>query len=127
MLALGAPMERSHPRGIAFRLEVQVMNHVFMNRIIWLRARVVAFIIGLSVCSGAAGAADKMSIRLNWIPGAQHGFLYITKEKGWDSEAGIDLENVARQVSSLVGKAIGNGDHQIRNAQCASIAPRLRA
>src|SRR5260370_42698745 len=75
MLALRAPMERRHPRGIAFRLEVQVMNHVFMNRIIWLRARVVAFIIGLSVCSGAAVAADKMSIRLNWIPGAEHGFL----------------------------------------------------
>ena len=33
------------------------MNHVFMNRSIWLSARVVAFIIGLSVCSGAAVAA----------------------------------------------------------------------
>src|SRR5260221_12346376 len=108
MLALGAPMERSHPRGIAFRLEVQVMNHVFMNRIIWLRARVVAFIIGLSVCSGAAVAADKMSIRLNWIPGAEHGFLYIAKEKGWYSEAGIDLEIVAGQGSRQLAMATMN-------------------
>jgi NitT/TauT family transport system substrate-binding protein len=122
MLALRAPMERRHPRGIAFRLEVQVMNHVFMNRIIWLRARVVAFIIGLSVCSGAAVAADKMSIRLNWIPGAEHGFLYIAKEKGWYSEAGIDLEIVAGQGSTLVVKTVGNGDNEFGMADGASIA-----
>src|SRR5258707_10487120 len=74
------------------------------------------------LCSGAAVAADKMSIRLNWIPGAEQGFLYIAKEKGWYSEAGIDLEIVAGQGSTLVVKTVGNGDNEFGMADGASIA-----
>jgi len=98
------------------------MHRTTMHRINLLRAGVLALAMGLSFCSGAAMAADKVSVRLNWIPGAEHGFFYIAKEKGWYGEAGIDLEIVAGQGSTLVVKTVGNGDNEFGMADGASIA-----
>jgi NitT/TauT family transport system substrate-binding protein len=37
-------------------------------------------------------AAEKVSVRLNWVPGTEHAYFYLGKEKGWYADAGIDLD-----------------------------------
>jgi NitT/TauT family transport system substrate-binding protein len=72
--------------------------------------------------AAAAAAADKLSVRLNWIPGAEHGFFYLGKEKGWYQAEGIDLEIVAGQGSTVSVKTVGNGDNDFALADGTSIA-----
>ena len=87
-----------------------------------LRAAALGLLIATCSYPGAAFAAEKASVRLNWIPGAEHGFFYFAKQKGWYSEAGIDLEIIAGQGSTLVVKTVGNGDNEFGMADGASIA-----
>jgi NitT/TauT family transport system substrate-binding protein len=93
-----------------------------MNPIKSLRAGALGLLIAAWSCSGSASAAEKVSVRLNWIPGAEHGFLYLAKQKGWFSEAGIDLEIIAGQGSTVVVKTVGNGETEFGMADGATIA-----
>ena len=39
---------------------------------------------------GAAQAADKVKLRLDWVFGAEHAPIFLAKEKGFFKEEGID-------------------------------------
>ena len=92
-----------------------------MQLITTLRCSVIAL---TAMLAGTAQvlAADKISVRLNWIPGSEHGFFFLGKDKGWFAKEGIDLEIVAGQGSTLVVKTVGNGDNDFGMADGASIA-----
>lgn len=72
--------------------------------------------------SGAAFAVEKVSVRLNWVPGTEHSFLYLAKEKGWFTDAGIDLEIIAGQGSTVAVKTVGAGETTFAIADVATVA-----
>jgi NitT/TauT family transport system substrate-binding protein len=67
-------------------------------------------------------AAEKVSIRLNWVPGTEHGYLYLGREKGWYAAAGIDLDIIAGQGSTVAVKTVGAGETPFAIADVASVA-----
>jgi NitT/TauT family transport system substrate-binding protein len=71
---------------------------------------------------GGAFAVEKVSIRLNWVPGTEHSFLYLAREKGWFIDAGIDLEIIAGQGSTVAVKTVGAGETTFAIADVATVA-----
>src|ERR1700728_1997873 len=67
-------------------------------------------------------AAEKVSVRLNWVPGTEHAFLYLGKEKGWFADAGIDLEIIGGQGSTVAVKTVGAGETTFAIADVATVA-----
>jgi NitT/TauT family transport system substrate-binding protein len=47
--------------------------------------------LGMAAAAGAAGAAEKVTIALNWVPAGDHAAMYYAKKLGWYQDAGIDL------------------------------------
>jgi NitT/TauT family transport system substrate-binding protein len=80
--------------------------------------------IGLAwlVWPAFAIAADEVSFRLNWVPGTEHAYLYLGREKGWYAEAGINLEIIAGQGSTVAVKTVGSGETTFALADVASVA-----
>ncbi|HMN83534.1 MAG TPA: ABC transporter substrate-binding protein, partial [Burkholderiaceae bacterium] len=69
-----------------------------------------------AACAMLAGTAlaqqmTKATVRLDWIPGAEHAFMYYGKEKGYFSDVGIDLDILPGQGSTISVKLVGNGDN----------------
>src|ERR1700724_2315442 len=71
-----------------------------------LAARIAVCAAAVVGSSWGAIAAEKVSVRLNWIPGTEHSYFYLGKEKGWYAEAGIDLEILAGQGSTVSVKTV---------------------
>ena len=63
-----------------------------------------------------------LSVRLNFLPGVEHAFLYLGKQKGWYAEQGIDLEVIPGQGSTVAVKTVGSGDDQFAIADTGSVA-----
>jgi NitT/TauT family transport system substrate-binding protein len=94
-----------------------------MHRTIWIKRAIVGIgVAALVTAQGLAGAADKLSVRLNWIPGSEHGYFYLAKEKGWYSAAGIDLEIIAGTGSTVAVTTVGSGSTDFALADGASVA-----
>jgi NitT/TauT family transport system substrate-binding protein len=88
--------------------------------------RVLARVVVGAVITGTASyhalAAEKVGVRLNWVPGTEHSFLYLGKEKGWFADAGIDLEIIAGQGSTVAVKTVGAGETPFAIADVATVA-----
>jgi NitT/TauT family transport system substrate-binding protein len=67
-------------------------------------------------------ALQHVSVRLNFLPGVEHAFLYLGKQKGWYAEQGIDLEVVPGQGSTVAVKTVGSGEDQFAIADTGSVA-----
>ena len=83
------------------------------------------FAVCVAVVAGSSRyvtAAESVSVRLNWIPGTEHSYFYLGKEKGWYAESGIDLEILAGQGSTVSVKTVGAGENTFAIADVASIA-----
>jgi NitT/TauT family transport system substrate-binding protein len=91
--------------------------------------RSVFIILSLAACCAAypskaenAPALAHISVRLNFLPGVEHSFLYLGKQKGWYAEQGIDLEVVPGQGSTVAVKTVGSGEDQFAIADTGSVA-----
>jgi NitT/TauT family transport system substrate-binding protein len=84
-------------------------------------ARIVIVLAAVFFCDRLS-AAEKVSVRLNWVPGTEHSFLYLGREKGWYAAAGIDLDIVAGQGSTVAVKTVGAGETPFAIADVASVA-----
>jgi NitT/TauT family transport system substrate-binding protein len=62
------------------------------------------------VAAGAAQAADKVKLRLDWVFGAEHAPIFLAKEKGFFAQEGIDVELLPGEGSSVTVKLVGNRD-----------------
>jgi len=69
-----------------------------------------------------AKALQHISVRLNYLPGVEHAFLYLGQQKGWYAEAGIDLEVIPGQGSTVAVKTVGSGEDQFAIADTGSVA-----
>jgi NitT/TauT family transport system substrate-binding protein len=87
----------------------------------FLTRGVLPIVLAAFAC-GQALAAEKVSVRLNWVPGTEHSFLYLAKEKGWFADAGIDLEIIAGQGSTVAVKTVGVGETAFAIADVATVA-----
>ncbi|RVA21481.1 hypothetical protein EN935_31710, partial [Mesorhizobium sp. M7D.F.Ca.US.004.03.1.1] len=43
---------------------------------------------------------EKVSVRLDWLPGADHAALYLAKERGYYKDGGLDVEILPGQGST---------------------------
>jgi NitT/TauT family transport system substrate-binding protein len=65
---------------------------------------------------------EHVAIRLNFLPGAEHSFLYLGQQKGWYADEGIDLEVIPGQGSTVAVKTVGSGEDQFAIADTGSVA-----
>jgi NitT/TauT family transport system substrate-binding protein len=84
-------------------------------------ARILIFLVAMVFCDRLS-AAEKVSVRLNWVPGTEHAYLYLGREKGWYAAAGIDLDIVAGQGSTVAIKTVAAGETPFAIADVASVA-----
>jgi NitT/TauT family transport system substrate-binding protein len=84
------------------------------HRLFPVLAIAVAAVLWLA---GAASAADKASLRLNWYLGGLHSPFYLGVERGYYKDAGIDLtlnegrgSAVAAQIVGAKGDTFGMSD-----------------
>jgi NitT/TauT family transport system substrate-binding protein len=54
--------------------------------------------VASTLSAETAKPLQRVSVRLNFLPGVEHAFLYLGKQKGWYAEQGIDLEVIPGQV-----------------------------
>lgn len=63
-----------------------------------LRALLAAGLMAVAVCAATAstaGAAEKMTVMLDWFVNPDHAALVVAREKGFFAEAGLDVTLVA--------------------------------
>lgn len=80
-----------------------------------LFAVLVAFgVLVASACGGDDDNADdatKVTLMLNWTPNAQHGGIYLAQEKGWYSDAGLDVQ-IEEPATAGVEQVVAQGGAQ---------------
>ena len=68
--------------------------------------------IGLAPFGGAASAAEKVNMTLNWTPGGDHSPFFYAQKMGWYQEAGIDLNIEFGKGSAMAVQKVGSGQSQ---------------
>ncbi|HEV7619736.1 MAG TPA: ABC transporter substrate-binding protein [Burkholderiaceae bacterium] len=95
-------------------------KHIFLRRV--ASSLLAALAVGAAVAHVPAYALDKVSVRLNWIPGSEHAYFFLGKEKGWYAAEGIDLEILPGKGSTVSVTTVGSGDTDFALADGASVA-----
>ena len=103
-----------------------------MNRgtSVGIRTMILALMLFVSVnlCASEAGAqapTDKVTMRLDWKPGAQHAPFYFAREKGYYAKEGIDLTLISGSGSSDALKQVGSGSVTISIVDAMVLAQGL--
>ena len=89
------------------------------------RAALGVFAGALAVASAStlrAQSLEKVSIRLDWLPGADHSALFLAKERGYYKDQGLDVEILAGQGSVTTLQLIGAGNQTIGLASLSALA-----
>jgi ABC-type nitrate/sulfonate/bicarbonate transport system substrate-binding protein len=68
-----------------------------------------------------ANAADTVSVRLSFTPFAAHIPIYVAKEKGYYSQAGLDVQILAGRGSSFAAMTVGSGKEEFGIADAAAV------
>jgi len=85
------------------------------------RAAGVLAAIGLAIATHAAHAADAVSVRLSFTPFAAHIPIYVAKDKGYYSQAGLDVAILAGRGSSFAAMTVGSGKEEFGIADAAAV------
>ncbi len=89
------------------------------------RVALGVFVGGLAI-SGAstlnAEPLEKVSVRLDWLPGADHTALFLAKERGYYKDQGLDVEILPGQGSVTTLQLIGAGNQTIGLASLSALA-----
>lgn len=75
----------------------------------------------LTATTGAAAAAEKIGLTLNWTPTADHSPFYYAKAKGWYEQAGIDLAIESGKGSGVSALKVGAGGSPLGIADLATM------
>jgi NitT/TauT family transport system substrate-binding protein len=69
-----------------------------------------------------AESMEHVTLRLDWLPGADHTSIYLAKERGYYAKAGIDLEihNGTGSVGTI--QSVGGGGDMIGLASLSQVA-----
>jgi NitT/TauT family transport system substrate-binding protein len=69
-----------------------------------------------------AQSLEKVSVRLDWLPGADHSALFLAKERGYYKDQGLDVEILSGQGSVTTLQLIGAGNQTIGLASLSALA-----
>jgi NitT/TauT family transport system substrate-binding protein len=69
-----------------------------------------------------AGAEEKITLRLEWTAWGGHAPLYLAKEKGWLSQAGLDVDIEDGNGSNTTVQLVGSGQFDVGHASLAAMA-----
>jgi NitT/TauT family transport system substrate-binding protein len=94
-----------------------------MTRLDRFSAGVYALAVAAAVGLGAfpAAAADKATLRLDWINSGYHAIWYYGLDKGIFQKAGIDLEVLEGKGSAVTAQTVGNGSVMFGTADTAVV------
>jgi NitT/TauT family transport system substrate-binding protein len=65
-------------------------------------------VVALTLFAFPASAADKVSVRLDWVNSGYHALWYYAKDKGVFDKNGIDLEVLEGRGSAVTAQTVGN-------------------
>jgi NitT/TauT family transport system substrate-binding protein len=69
-----------------------------------------------------AAPLEKVSVRLDWLPGADHSALFLAKQKGFYEEQGLDVEILSGQGSVPTLQLVASGNQTIGLASLSALA-----
>jgi len=81
----------------------------------------LAAFLAFTLAAGAAGAADQVSLRFNWYLGGLHTPYYLGKDRGYFSEAGIDLTLNEGRGSANTVQVVAAGSDTFGMADSSSL------
>lgn len=88
------------------------------------RALLAIAVLVLLSSAGGAGAAQKVSIMLDWVPNTNHTGLFVAQEKGFYKEAGIEVEIMEQSQGLSMEQLVASGrvDFGISSQEWATAA-----
>lgn len=70
-------------------------------------------LLAAGLIPGAAAAADKVSVQLDWVVRGNHAMFYVAREKGYFAAQGIDVTDIQKGTGSPNAmRLVGNGNAQ---------------
>jgi NitT/TauT family transport system substrate-binding protein len=109
----------------SFQIRGKVMRSFSLNRqshrrfILSCLAAAIAF---AHLPSIHAAPLEKVSVRLDWLPGADHAALFLAKQKGFYEEQGLDVEILSGQGSVPTLQLVAAGNQTIGLASLSALA-----
>ena len=81
-------------------------------------------IVGITalMLAGAAAAADQITLKLNWVPGGDHCFYFVAKEKGFFRANGLEVSIERGQGSGDTVKRVELGTVDVGLADTGTLA-----
>jgi NitT/TauT family transport system substrate-binding protein len=76
---------------------------------------------GIMLGALPAGAAEKVSLRLDWVNSGYHAIWYHGIDRGIFANAGIDLEVLEGKGSAVTAQTVGNGSVMFGTADTAAV------
>jgi len=76
---------------------------------------------GIALTVFPAAAAEKVSLRLDWVNSGYHAIWYFGIDKGTFQNAGIDLEVLEGKGSAVTAQTVGNGSVMFGTADTAAV------
>ncbi|MFN8753711.1 MAG: ABC transporter substrate-binding protein, partial [Betaproteobacteria bacterium] len=74
------------------------------------RAGAFASAVALLLCCGAATAAERLRVCLNWAPGADHAPLYHARQEGWFAAADVAVDILPGGQSADTLRRLAEGE-----------------
>jgi len=71
------------------------------------------------ILTGAAAAAERLRVRLDWLPTSNHLAFHLATEKGWFTSRGLDVQIEDGSGSGVTVQAVGGGRVDIGQASLA--------
>jgi len=84
-------------------------------------AMVLFFAFGLLMGAGGASAQDKVKFALDWIPYGKHAMFYVSIDKGFWKDAGLDVTMTRGFGSGDTAKRVAAGTEDFGFAAAASM------
>lgn len=94
-----------------------------MDRLMGTRRYLGALVLAVLMAFSAmpASAADKATLRLDWVNSGYHAIWYYGLDKGIFQKAGIDLEVLEGKGSAVTAQTVGNGSVTFGTADTAAV------
>jgi NitT/TauT family transport system substrate-binding protein len=94
-----------------------------MDRLMGTRRYLGALVLAVLMAFSAmpASAADKVTLRLDWVNSGYHAIWYYGLDKGIFQKAGIDLEVLEGKGSAVTAQTVGNGSVTFGTADTAAV------
>jgi NitT/TauT family transport system substrate-binding protein len=83
--------------------------------------QILVFVIGLIFVGASSCLAEQISLKLNWLPGGDHCFYFVAKDKGLYEQQGLDVNIERRQGSGDTVKRVDLGTVDIGLADTGTL------